>query len=338
MRSYISFGELEELGETIVREYLRKTKRYNALCVDIEGLVTDYLGLTVVYENIAEDDPNKIAFLSNGKRPLWVSRNGERMQVVFPKGTVVMDKVLLHENESSRRRFTLGHEGAHSVIAKQNPMQDVGCFHNEFDPERVYTIKEQKELMSFSETQADRLSSVFLMPRFILRKVMKKYKCENGLPVYGWNVFAPEDKLKLRKMADCMGVFFTGDLHFGHANVIAFDNRPFKTVEEMDAELIRRWNSKVGKGDLTYVLGDMIWKARNDDAPELIKNLNGQIILIKGYVLIFGHTPTCYFHDKVPWCIWKGDNAIGIDCGSGYEYGRLSCLRLDDMKEFYSDC
>ena len=58
----------------------------------------------------------------------------------------------------------------------------------------------------------------------------------------------------------------------------------------------------------------------------------------EGYVLIFGHTPTCYFHDKVPWCIWKGDNAIGIDCGSGYEYGRLSCLRLDDMKEFYSDC
>ena len=191
MRSYISFGELEELGETIVREYLRKTKRYNALCVDIEGLVTDYLGLTVVYENIAEDDPNKIAFLSNGKRPLWVSRNEERIQVVFPKGTVVMDKVLLHENESSRRRFTLGHEGAHSVIAKQNPMQDVGCFHNEFDPERVYT-----------------LSSVFLMPRFILQKVMKKYKCENGLPVYGWNVFAPEDKLKLRKMADCMGVSF----------------------------------------------------------------------------------------------------------------------------------
>ena len=77
-------------------------------------------------------------------------------------------------------------------------------------------------------------------------------------------------------------IFFTGDLHFGHAIVIAFDNRPFKTVEEMDAELIRRWNNKVGKGDLTYVLGDMIWKARNDDAPELIKSLNGQIILIKG--------------------------------------------------------
>lgn len=66
MRSYISYDELEELGETIVRAYINKTRRYNALCVDIEGLVTDYLGLTVVYETIVEDDLNKIAFLSNG--------------------------------------------------------------------------------------------------------------------------------------------------------------------------------------------------------------------------------------------------------------------------------
>ena len=61
-------------------------------------------------------------------------------------------------------------------------------------------------------------------------------------------------------------VFFTSDLHFGHANVITFDKRPFTTVEEMDAELIKRWNNKVGTGDLVYVLGDMIWKSSNNDA------------------------------------------------------------------------
>ena len=77
-------------------------------------------------------------------------------------------------------------------------------------------------------------------------------------------------------------VFFTGDLHFGHANAIKFDNRGFDSVEEMDAELIRRWNNKVTKDDLVYVLGDMIWKVRNNDACEIIKQLNGQIILIQG--------------------------------------------------------
>lgn len=208
MRSYISYDELEELGETIVRAYIDKTKHYDVYCVDIDGLVTDYLGLTVVYKTIAEDDPNKIAFLSNGKRPLTIIHEGKKTATIFPKNTVVIDKFLLSENESSRRRFTLGHEGAHSVIAKQNPMQDIGCFYNEFDTERNYTLDEQRELLSFSESQADRLSSVFLMPRFLLQKVMKKYKCENGIPIYGWNVFAPDEKVKLRQMADCMGVSY----------------------------------------------------------------------------------------------------------------------------------
>ena len=57
----------------------------------------------------------------------------------------------------------------------------------------------------------------------------------------------------------------------------------------------------------------------------------------EGYTLIFGHTPTCYFHHTIPWSIWKSDEAIGIDCGGGFEYGRLACLRLDDMKEYYSE-
>lgn len=77
-------------------------------------------------------------------------------------------------------------------------------------------------------------------------------------------------------------IFFTSDLHFGHENVLRFDNRPFETVDEMDAELIKRWNNKVGKGDIVYVLGDMIWKSKNDDAEDIIKSLNGQVILIKG--------------------------------------------------------
>lgn len=56
-----------------------------------------------------------------------------------------------------------------------------------------------------------------------------------------------------------------------------------------------------------------------------------------GYKMIFGHTPTIYFQNEEPLRIWKSKNAIGIDCGCGFEQGRLACLRLDDMKEFYSE-
>ena len=41
-------------------------------------------------------------------------------------------------------------------------------------------------------------------------------------------------------------VFFTADMHFGHENVIGFDDRPFASADEMDSELIKRWNNKFG--------------------------------------------------------------------------------------------
>lgn len=57
----------------------------------------------------------------------------------------------------------------------------------------------------------------------------------------------------------------------------------------------------------------------------------------EGYVLIFGHTPTSHFQRCEKMEVWFGDNAIGIDCGSGYVQGRLACIRLDDMKIYYSE-
>lgn len=80
-----------------------------------------------------------------------------------------------------------------------------------------------------------------------------------------------------------MNIFFTSDLHFNHQSVISkFEHRPFKTVEEMNQELVRRWNNKVEKGDLVYVLGDMFWKGDSGFIQNTLKSLNGQIILIKG--------------------------------------------------------
>ena len=55
-----------------------------------------------------------------------------------------------------------------------------------------------------------------------------------------------------------------------------------------------------------------------------------------GKTVIFGHTPTDYYQPGRPMRIYHGNQMIGIDCGCAYKDGRLGCLRLDDMKEFYS--
>lgn len=75
--------------------------------------------------------------------------------------------------------------------------------------------------------------------------------------------------------------YFIADLHFGHKNCLVFDNRPFKTIEEHDEELIKRWNDKVGIEDDVYILGDISWY-NTTRTIEIFKNLNGNKHLIIG--------------------------------------------------------
>lgn len=76
-------------------------------------------------------------------------------------------------------------------------------------------------------------------------------------------------------------IFFTGCTHFGHANIIRLANRPFSSVDEMDHELIERWNKTVGKKDIVYHLGDFGYVNR-EQIDRLLPQLNGQKILIHG--------------------------------------------------------
>jgi calcineurin-like phosphoesterase family protein len=52
-------------------------------------------------------------------------------------------------------------------------------------------------------------------------------------------------------------IWLTSDLHFGHENIIRYCDRPFADVDEMDAELVRRWNERVAPDDVVWVLGDV---------------------------------------------------------------------------------
>lgn len=76
-------------------------------------------------------------------------------------------------------------------------------------------------------------------------------------------------------------IYVTSDLHFGHKNIIKFENRPYKDVEEMTEGLINNWNSVVTANDLVYILGDFSFMGKRK-TEEVLKRLRGKKILIKG--------------------------------------------------------
>lgn len=76
--------------------------------------------------------------------------------------------------------------------------------------------------------------------------------------------------------------YVIADLHFGHKNVIEYCNRPFATVEEMDAAMICKWNSVVKDEDTVYVLGDFILTRNMDKIKDLVSRLRGHKVLVMG--------------------------------------------------------
>lgn len=79
--------------------------------------------------------------------------------------------------------------------------------------------------------------------------------------------------------------FYTSDLHFGTTSLLKngkFQERPFETVEENNAELIKRWNSKVTNADHVYILGDVGKRGFANMHPECISQLKGNKHLILG--------------------------------------------------------
>jgi calcineurin-like phosphoesterase family protein len=76
-------------------------------------------------------------------------------------------------------------------------------------------------------------------------------------------------------------VYFIGDTHFGHSNVLRLCNRPFNNVEEMNQFIIDSWKSRVTNEDDVYILGDVAYKSQTD-IVKILKSLPGKKHLVTG--------------------------------------------------------
>jgi calcineurin-like phosphoesterase family protein len=78
-----------------------------------------------------------------------------------------------------------------------------------------------------------------------------------------------------------MTIWFTSDTHFGHARIIELSNRPFRDVDHMNEELVRRWNELVQPEDHVYHLGDVALGSFADSIAH-IGRLNGVKTMVTG--------------------------------------------------------
>lgn len=81
-----------------------------------------------------------------------------------------------------------------------------------------------------------------------------------------------------------MTKWITGDLHFGHANIMKFcpvTRYGFTDVSDMREKMIAEWNKDVKPEDEVFILGDFAFLPAKD-AVEILRRLNGTKILIEG--------------------------------------------------------
>lgn len=105
-------------------------------------------------------------------------------------------------------------------------------------------------------------------------------------------------------------VFLVSDTHFGHLGVCRFLRedgtklRPFDDPNEMDEEMVKRWNETVKPTDKVYHLGDVVI---NRKALKILHRLNGDKVLIKGNHDIFKPTDYApFFRDVRAYHVMNG--------------------------------
>lgn len=80
-------------------------------------------------------------------------------------------------------------------------------------------------------------------------------------------------------------IFYTSDWHIKHKKILRLANRPFRTLDEMHHEILRRYNAVVSDEDICYFLGDL-FVAPRDGKPHgeeaFLDRLNGRKVLILG--------------------------------------------------------
>lgn len=77
-------------------------------------------------------------------------------------------------------------------------------------------------------------------------------------------------------------LYFIGDLHLDHTNIIKYCKRPFNSTNEMNNYIVDTWNNCIKESDTIIFLGDLAFGRESRTTDYWLSKLNGKIIFLKG--------------------------------------------------------
>lgn len=151
---------------------------------------------------------------------------------------------------------------------------------------RITILKGRRILREYDLLQKRLLTRKQSLNRYIYQKTVNKLKKEIASERYETGYSIKTKQISLRERINSIfkkkKVFITSDNHFSHKNIIRYCNRPFRSVEEMNNQMIDKWNKVVSEKDIVYHLGDFAFARNYEQIRKIRDRLNGHIILILG--------------------------------------------------------
>lgn len=136
------------------------------------------------------------------------------------------------------------------------------------------------------------------------------------------------------KVDQILPLFSSGDFHYNNKNILKYTNRPFNSVEEMNEELIRKWNEKVPKKATVIFNGDFCFGSETL-FKQTVERLNGNIIWVYGNhdkpmpknfqrydVVEFSYQGNCFFCSHYAHRVWNLSHHGSIHL-YGHSHGSL---------------
>lgn len=184
----ISNDDIDALGERLVADF-SPSLIFTPAEIDIDRFVTKYLKLQQDFYYLSHCGVylGTTVFQTTDALPVYDSELNCAKYAHVDAGTVIIDSSLLEESQEHRYRFTMGHEGSHSILHPSYYLNSIGVTDDErlhsyvrcradFKASKIeahqnrYHLSDKQRL----EQQANRLASAILMPKCTVKMVLAR--------------------------------------------------------------------------------------------------------------------------------------------------------------------